>query len=82
MNWTSILAIYLLFWVMTGFFVLPFHARSASEDASTQLVPGQAESAPANFRPWPILWQTTLISAIAFGAYYYAYTHGMIPFAN
>jgi ribonuclease J len=50
MKWTSALAIYLLFWAFSAFFVLPFHGRRASDDA-TPLVKGQDHGAPANFRP-------------------------------
>ena len=31
MKWTSILAIYLLFWVLSAFLVMPFHVRTAQE---------------------------------------------------
>ena len=57
MKWTSALAIYLLFWAFSAFFVLPFHGRRASDDA-TPLVRGQEPGAPATFRPGRILLQT------------------------
>src|SRR3546814_4481034 len=72
MKWTSALAIYLLFWAFSAFFVLPFHGRRASDDA-TPLVRGQEPGAPATFRPGRILLQITIAATIAFGLYYLAY---------
>lgn len=63
MGWTSILAIYFLFWVMTAFVMLPFGVRTADEEG-LEKVPGQAESAPVNFRPKKIAIGATLIAAI------------------
>ena len=34
MKWTSILAIYTLFWAFSAFFVLPFHGRRAEDEAA------------------------------------------------
>jgi predicted secreted protein len=48
MRWTSILAIYILFWTMSLFLVLPFGVRTA-EEAGEQCQPGHAESAPHVF---------------------------------
>lgn len=69
MKLTSILAIYLLFWVFTAFVVLPFHARTHNE-AGIEMVPGQADSAPASFDAWRVGRQITLVSAGLFGIYY------------
>ncbi|MEY3905659.1 MAG: hypothetical protein RIR59_482 [Pseudomonadota bacterium] len=77
MKWTSILAIYCLFWVMSAFLVMPFHVRTSIEEGA-ELVPGQAESAPHNFRPARILMWTTLVSAILFGLYYVNYVNGWL----
>ncbi len=62
MEWTSILAIYFLFLVMTAFIMLPFGIRT-SEEEGAELVPGQAESAPANFRPRKLLIRATIIAS-------------------
>src|SRR3546814_14644302 len=75
MKWTSALAIYLLFWAFSAFFVLPFHGRRASDDA-TPLVRGQEPGAPATFRPGRILLQMTIVAPLAFGLYYLTYVHG------
>lgn len=61
MKVTSILAVYFLFWVMTAFVMLPFGVRTADE-AGVEKVPGQAESAPVNFRPGRLLIRATLIA--------------------
>ncbi len=47
MNWTSIVAIYLLFWVLSAFLVLPFGVKSYQE-MGLEMTPGQADGAPAN----------------------------------
>jgi len=41
-------------------------------------VPGQADSAPANFRPGRVLVNITIVSAVAFGLYYANYVNGWI----
>jgi len=77
MSWSSMLAIYVLFWVMTAFTVLPFGVRTHDE-AGIPRIPGQAESAPAHFRPGRVALITTLISAVAFGLFYANYVNGWL----
>jgi predicted secreted protein len=77
MQWTSIIAIYALFWVLSAFLVMPFGMRTAEEDG-LDLVPGQAESAPATFRPWRIVRRTTMLAAVLFGLFYLNYVYGWI----
>src|SRR3546814_12155881 len=77
MKWTSALAIYLLFWAFSAFFVLPFHGRLASDDAPP-LVPGQPPAAPATFRPWRFLLQMTISAPISFGLYYLPFVHAFV----
>lgn len=77
MQITSMIAIYLLFWVMSAFIVMPFHMRTA-EEAGVALVPGQAESAPHNFQPLRIVIWTTGVSVLLFGLYYANYIFGWI----
>jgi predicted secreted protein len=79
MKWTSILAIYLLFWVMSAFFVMPFGVKNTDE-AGEMLVRGQEAGAPANFDPKRILIRTTILSLILFGIYYINYINGWISF--
>jgi predicted secreted protein len=77
MRWTSVLAIYSLFWVMCAFLVLPFGVRTHEEEGSPK-VPGQADSAPANFRAGRVAWRATLLSIVVFGLYYANYVSGWI----
>ncbi|MBB5685100.1 DUF1467 family protein [Sphingobium boeckii] len=77
MSLSSILAIYLLFWVMTAFVVMPFGVRTHDE-AGLPKIPGQADSAPANFRPKRVALITTILSAAAFGLFYANYVNGWI----
>jgi predicted secreted protein len=86
MKGTSIAAIYLLFWVLSAFLVMPFHVKTSAE-AGADLVPGQAESAPHNFKPLRILMWTTLLATILFGLFYANYVQGwltveMLDFSN
>ena len=78
MQLTSILAVYLLFWTMTLFVVLPFHAHTA-EEVGGERIPGQADSAPHRFRAGRIVLWTSLVSALLFGLYYANYVLGWIP---
>jgi predicted secreted protein len=77
MNWTSIVAIYLLFWVLSAFLVLPFGVKSYQE-MGLEMTPGQADGAPANFRPLRVVLWTTAVSAILFGLYYANYEYGWV----
>jgi predicted secreted protein len=77
MQWTSALAIFVLFWVMSAFLVMPFHVRTADE-LGAELIPGQAESAPANFKPGRILIYTTILAVFLFGLYYANYVQGWV----
>ena len=77
MNWTSIIAIYALFWVMSTFVMLSFGVRTHDE-AGIAKVPGQADSAPAHFRPGQVMLRGTLLAAVLFGAYYLNWTQGWI----
>ena len=75
MKWTSALAIYILFWAMSFFLVLPFRPRSPGED---RIVPGQAESAPPRFSFAKACLWTTIISVLLFGLFYANYIAGWI----
>ncbi|MEP3051679.1 MAG: DUF1467 family protein [Erythrobacter sp.] len=63
MAWTSIIAIYALVWVMAAFIMLPFGVKTHDEMGET-VIPGQAESAPANFRPGKLLIRATVIASV------------------
>lgn len=77
MNWSSIVAIYALFWVLTAFVILPIGVRT-HEELGLPKTPGQADSAPGNFQPGTIILRTTLLSAALFALYYLNYIYGWI----
>jgi predicted secreted protein len=77
LKWTSILAIYALFWTLSAFVMLPFGIRTHDEEGVGK-VPGQADSAPANFRPWRVVLRATLLSAALCGLYVANYVNGWI----
>ncbi|MBU2032693.1 MAG: DUF1467 family protein [Alphaproteobacteria bacterium] len=68
MQWTSIVAIYFLVWVMTAFVMLPFGVRTHDE-LGIEKVPGQADSAPANFQPGRLALRATVIAAVLTALY-------------
>lgn len=81
MPWYSLFAIYLLFWVLTLFLVLP-HGMRTSREAGAEDVPGQAPSAPHGFSlPRKLLW-TTLLSALLFGLFVLNWEMGWIARAD
>lgn len=69
MRWTSIIAIYALFWVMSAFLVMPLGVRT-HEELGLEKVAGQAHSAPGNFNPRRIALRATVLAALIFGLYY------------
>lgn len=77
MNWSSIIAIYTLFWILSAFLVMPFGVKS-HEELGVEKIPGQDDGAPANFNPRKILLYTTLLSAVLFALYYVNYIFGWI----
>jgi predicted secreted protein len=77
MKITSIVAIYLLFWVMSAFLLLPFGVKTHDE-AGVPKTPGQADSAPVNFRPGRLAVRATLLSAALTGLYLANYMQGWI----
>tara|TARA_B110001454_G_scaffold192317_1_gene192541 strand:- start:3153 stop:3425 length:273 start_codon:yes stop_codon:yes gene_type:complete len=77
MKITSILAIYMLFWVMSAFMLLPVGVKTPQETGEA-LVPGQADSAPGNFRPKRIAIRATILSAVLFALYYANYVNGWV----
>ncbi|MBB3032804.1 DUF1467 family protein [Alteriqipengyuania lutimaris] len=59
----SILAIYVLVWIFVAFVMLPFGVRT-HEEMGLDLTPGQAESAPANFRPGRLALRAAVIAVV------------------
>ena len=77
MKWTSALAIYILFWVMSAFLVMPFGVRTADE-LGVEKVPGQADSAPANFKPGKVVLVTTALATLLLALFYANYVAGWL----
>ena len=77
MEWSSIIAIYFLFWVASAFVLLPFGIKT-HEELGLEKVPGQADSAPANFRPGRLMVRATILSALLTGLYVANYVYGWI----
>jgi predicted secreted protein len=74
MRLTSVLAIYLLFWFLCLFLVLPWNVKT-SEEAGEPKVAGQADSAPHAFQFGRVMLWTTIVAAIAFAVFYWLYVN-------
>lgn len=81
MKWTSISAIYFLFFAGSVFILLPFGVKT-HEEAGIERVPGQADSAPHRFDLKRHLLKAALLAAILFGLYYANWTYGWITAAD
>jgi predicted secreted protein len=77
MKWTSISAIYFLFFVASAFFLLPFGVKT-HEEVGAERVPGQADSAPHQFSLKRHLLRAALLAVVLTGAYYANYVNGWI----
>jgi predicted secreted protein len=77
MQLSSIIAIYFLFFAFSAFILLPFGVRTA-EEAGTEKIPGQAESAPHKFDLKRHLIRAAIVAALLFGLYYANWTFGWI----
>lgn len=77
MKLTSIIAIYVLFWVLSAFIVMPFGIRTHDE-AGIEKIPGQADSAPANFDARRIAIRATVLALVLFALYYANYLNSWI----
>ena len=77
MRWTSILAIYVLFWISSAFVLLPFGVRTHDE-AGVDKIPGQADSAPVEFKPGRIAVRATILSLFLTVLYVLNYAYGWI----
>jgi predicted secreted protein len=73
----SLIAIYVLFWVLSVFLVLPWGVRTSAE-AGLEHVPGQAESAPHEFRPGRIALRVTVIATLLFALFVANYRFGWV----
>lgn len=78
MQWTSIVAIYGLFWVLSAFLVMPFGLRTPDEVEGHEVEVGHANSAPVNFRPGRIALRATALAVVLTGLFYLNYVNGWI----
>lgn len=78
MRWTSALAIFALFWALSIFFVLPFHARRGDATSGAEPTPGEDRGAPPGFRAGRAAIHVTLVAGLLFGLFYINYVRGYI----
>ena len=77
MNFTSILAIYFLFFCFSAFVLLPFGVRT-TEETGEDKVAGQADSAPHRFDLKRHLLRAAVLAAILCAIYDLDYVNGWI----
>lgn len=77
MRWTSMLAIYVLFWAFSVFLVLPWGVKTTRE-AGGEPIPGQADSAPHEFRVGPLAKRVTIVATVLFVLFQLNYYYGWI----
>ena len=77
MKFTSIIAIYFLFFCFSAFVLLPFGVRT-DEEAGSEKVAGQADSAPHRFDLRRHLLKAAILAALLFALYYANWTYGWI----
>lgn len=77
MQWTSMLAIYFLFFVFSAFVLLPFGVRTHDE-AGVEKIPGQADSAPVEFRAGRLLLRAAILALMVTALYVANYINGWI----
>ena len=77
----SILAIYFLFFVLSAFVLLPFGVKT-DEEAGTDKVPGQADSAPHRFDLKRHLLKAAVIGAVLTALYVANYLNGWIEIGD
>jgi len=77
MKFTSIVAIYFLFFAFAAFALLPFGVKT-TEEVGGERVPGQADSAPHQFNLKRHLLKAALVGAILFAIYYVNWSYGWL----
>ena len=77
MRFQSILAIYVLFWTLSLFVVLPFGVRTPEEEG-VDTPAGHAPSAPHRFSFGRAALRATVVSAVAFALFYANYLFGWV----
>ena len=77
MKFTSIVAIYVLFFAASAFILLPFGVKT-DEEVGAPKIPGQADSAPHRFNLKTHLVKAALLAAVLFAVYYANWSYGWI----
>lgn len=77
MRWTSVVAIYVLFWWLSVFLVLPWGVKTWRE-AGIERVPGQADSAPHDFSVKRVIIRITIVATILSGLFFANYMYGWV----
>jgi predicted secreted protein len=77
MQFTSIIAIYFLFFAFSAFLLLPFGVLT-DEEAGTAKVAGQADSAPHRFDLKRHLLKSAIVAVALFALYYANWSYGWI----
>ena len=77
MAFSSIIAIYFLFFAFSAFLLLPFGVRT-DDEAGTPKVAGQADSAPHRFDLKRHVVRAAILGAVFFAIYYANWTYGWI----
>jgi predicted secreted protein len=77
MKFTSILAIYFLFFAGSAFILLPFGVKT-SDEVGGKRIPGQAESAPHSFNVKWHFGKAAILAAVLFAIFYANWAFGWI----
>ena len=77
MAFSSIIAIYFLFFAFSAFLLLPFGVKTDEEVGNPKL-PGHADSAPHKFDLKRHLLKAALVGAVLFAIYYANWSFGWI----
>ena len=70
--------VYILFWSMAIFLVLPFSARERGKHGDATAVPGQDAGAPRHFNGRRVIIRTTIVATIAYAVFYANYVEGWV----
>jgi predicted secreted protein len=77
MKFTSIVAIYFLFFAGAAFVLLPFGVKT-TEEVGGEKIAGQAESAPHRFDVKRHFLKAAILAALLFAIYYANWAYGWI----
>jgi predicted secreted protein len=76
-QFTSIVAIYVLFFAASTFLLLPFGVKT-DEEVGAPKIPGQADSAPHRFDLPRHLLKAAVLAALLFAVYYANWAFGWV----